>query len=108
MIDDSIVMTQYFSDDKLVKLILGRKGGKTTTKVIDEILESPKNKNYIANKLNLDYNTITYHLDLMYKYDYVKKEKFENITLYYPSDKLYDNLDEYIKIRDYLLEKLKR
>jgi len=108
MIDESIVMTQNFSDDKLVKLILGRKGGKTTTKIMDELLISPKNKNNIANKLNLDYNTITYHLDLMYKYDYVKKEKFECVTLYYPSNKLYENIDEYMKLKEYLQEKLER
>ena len=44
----------------------------------------------------------------MYKYDYVKKEKFECVTLYYPSNKLYENIDDYMKLKEYLLEKLER
>ena len=52
---------------KMNNLILGRKGGKTTVKIIDKILKEPHNTNQLSNELNLDYNTVKYHIYLILK-----------------------------------------
>lgn len=90
------------NDKELLNLIVGRDGGKTTVKIIDKILKEPYNKNQLANTLNLDYNTITHHINIIYNHNYIIKLKFENMYFYHPSDKLIKNLDEYYLIRKYL------
>ena len=87
---------------ELLTLIVGRKGGETTAKIIDKILSEPCNKNQLAKALKLDYNTITYHTNILCHHDYIQKLKLENINYYHPSNKLIENLDEYCRIREYL------
>ena len=89
-------------DKELVILILGREGGKTTARIIDSLLEKPYNKNQLTNILHLDYNTITYHTDLLCKHGYATKEKFENSYYYHPSNKLFNHIDDYILIKEVL------
>lgn len=87
---------------ELINLIVGRKGGKTTTKIIDKILIKPYNINQLSKTLNLDYKTITYHIEIIYEHKYVEKEEFKNCTLYYPSNKLFNCLDEYNVIKEFI------
>ena len=89
-------------DKELLNLIVGRKGGKTTIKIIDKILEKPKNKNQIANELGLDYKTICYHINIMTEHDYLLEEKCNKRYYYHPSDKLFKSLDEYNIIKEYV------
>ena len=93
------------SDKELLNLLIGRDGGKTAIKIIDEILKRPYNKNQLSNKLNLDYNTITYHIDIIYKHEYITKEKFGESYFIHPSDKLFKSLEEYKLIKEYLKNK---
>ena len=90
-------------DKELMTLIMRRDGGKTTVKIIDELLLQPYNKNQLANRLNLDYNTITYHINIIHDHKYITKEQFGNVYFYRPSDKLIKNLNEYNLIKRYML-----
>lgn len=87
---------------ELINLIVGRKGGETTTKIIDKILIKPSNINQLSKMLNLDYKTITYHIEIIHDLKYVEKEEFKNSTLYYPSKKLFNCLDEYKLIKEFI------
>lgn len=87
---------------ELSNLILGRKGGRTTTKIIDRILEHPYNLNQLSIELNLDYNTIKYHMKLILKSNLVMKEEMKYGSLYYPTQKLINNLREYEQIKEYI------
>lgn len=87
---------------ELLNLIAGRDGGKTTIRIIDKILTEPYNKNQLSKTLKLDYNTITYHINIIYNHNYIKKLKFGNSYYFHPSDKLIKSLDEYYLIRKYL------
>lgn len=91
-----------FKHTELTELILGRKGGKTTIKIIDKLLLRPYNMNQLANILNMDYNTIKYHMKKIHKHEYVLKgnEKYGN--LYFPSPKLIKSLNEFEQIKKYL------
>ena len=88
------------SDKELLYLIVGRKGGKTTIRILDKILMKPYNKNQLANQLNLDYNTITHHIKIIESYDYITEVRFENIYYYQPSEKLFKSIDEYNIIKE--------
>ena len=89
-----------YRDRELYNLIAVRSGGENTMRIIDEILDKPKNANQIAKKLGLDYKTVTYHLDIMCDYEYLIKETFGHTSSYFPSDKLIRNLDEYNNIKN--------
>lgn len=92
------------NNKELYYLLKGRKGGKTTIDIIDMILEKPCSRTQLSKELNVDYKTVTYHLSIVCKYNYISKEKFERTYFYSPSEKLLNNINEYYHIRK-LVEK---
>lgn len=84
------------------RLLLGRKGGRTTMRIIDKILKKPYNTNQLSIELNLDYNTIKYHMHLILKSELVIQSEGKYGSLFYPSSKLINNLKEYEQIKRYL------
>lgn len=86
----------------LTELILGHKGGKTTVKIIEKLLFRPYNINQIAESLDMNYNTIRYHLDQMCDYKLVNKGDKNYGNLYYINPKLKNNLKEFEQIKKYL------
>lgn len=100
---NSILHELYqYKDRELFNLIAIRSGGKTTIRIIDEILIKPKNTNQIAKTLGLDYKTVQHHLDIICNHDYLIKEKFNETSSFFPSDKLIKSLDEYNNIKNSL------
>ncbi|WP_406536330.1 winged helix-turn-helix domain-containing protein [Methanobrevibacter sp.] len=91
------------SNRDLSNILIGRKGGKTTIKIIDKLLIKPYNANQLSNLLELDYKTILHHINIAHEHKYVDKEKTKNSNLYYPSNKLINCLDEYYLIKEFLL-----
>ena len=91
------------TDRELLNLILGRPGGKTTILIIDLILQGPLNKNQIAKTLNLDYKTVSYHINIFTVHEYITETKCENIYFYHPSDKLFGSMKEYKLLREQIL-----
>ena len=49
-------------------LLLQRKGGRTSARIIEKLLERPYNPNQIAELLGVSYNTAYYHMQIMKKY----------------------------------------
>ena len=86
----------------MVNLLLGRKGGRTTIRIIDQLLKHPYNTNQLSNELNLDYKTVKYHINLILKSDLVVQSEVKYGGLYFPTDKLINNLNEYEQIKKYL------
>ena len=89
-------------DKDLMNMIVARNGGKTTVRILDKLLERPYNKNQLSEMLKLDYNTITYHIKIICKYEYAIEEKFESNYYYHPTTKLYNNIEEYNLIKEFL------
>ena len=87
---------------ELSNLLIGRKGGRTTIMIIDKLLLKPYNANELSKILNLDYKTIVHHMNIIHNHQYVEKEELENCILYYPSNKLFNCLEEYKLIKKFL------
>ena len=51
----------------LHQIFLKRKGGKTSAKIVDLLLVRPYNGSQIAKIIDMDYNTIEYHLEILCK-----------------------------------------
>ncbi|WP_305513084.1 winged helix-turn-helix domain-containing protein [Methanobrevibacter sp. V14] len=80
-------------------LLMGRNGGRTTIRIIDEILVKPHNANQLSNKLNLDYNTIIHHTNIMKEYEFITKNEIGKAFYFHPTDKLIKYIDEYYTIK---------
>lgn len=93
-----------YENKEMADLILGRKGGKTTIKIIDQLLYRPHSINQLSKTLKLDYKTIQYHIELILNLELVEHNNKKYGTLYYPTKKLINNLKEYKQIKKYLNE----
>lgn len=93
-------MVSYnFNNKELNRLILQRKGGKTSVRIIDKLLIKPYNINQLSKVLGLDYKTIKHHITLIHEAEFIIQEENSYGSLYYPSKKLLKNLNEYEKIK---------
>ncbi len=89
----------------LINLIIGRKGGRTTIRIIDKLLIQPYNINQLSKELNLNYNTIKYHVELIVKSEFLVGGEAKYGCLYFPTEKLKNNLKEYEQIKNYINKK---
>lgn len=90
---------------ELVTLLISREGGRTTVKILDEILKKPKNANQLSKMLKLNYKTIIHHTNIMQEHEFITKMKFKKTYYFHPTDKLINNLDEYYYIKKELDKK---
>ena len=89
----------------LHQVFLKRKGGKTSAKIVDLLLVRPYNSSQIAKIINMNYNTIEYHLDILCKNKLVMAESDSYGSLYYPTEILLNNHEEYEKIKEMITKK---
>lgn len=90
------------SNRDLSNILIGRKGGRTTIRIIDKLLIKPYNANQLSNLLELDYKTIVHHINIAHEHEYIDKETTKNSNIFYPSNKLINCLDEYYLIKEFL------
>lgn len=102
MDSNNIQRKMHIEDKELFNMLKGTRGGQTRIRIIDAILLEPSNANQLSKKLELDYKTITYHLDIICSHNYATKESFEKSSYYHPSDRLIRKLDEYKIIKKQL------
>ncbi len=91
-----------YKNREMTQLLIGRKGGRTTIKIIDQLLSQPNNMNQLSKILKLDYKTVRYHMNLILKLNLVEGDEDQYGSLFFPSQKLINNLNEYEQIKEYL------
>lgn len=50
-------------------LLAGTRGGENRARIIRALRDRPRNANQLAEQLDLDYNTVRYHLDMLIDHD---------------------------------------
>ena len=86
-------------DKELFDILVVRRGGKTTFKILDALLKRPYNANQISDLLNISYNTVRYHLKILVEHGYVETIKLSKTIVIHPSEKLLKSYDEYLFIK---------
>ncbi|MBQ2666870.1 winged helix-turn-helix domain-containing protein [Methanobrevibacter sp.] len=86
-------------NQELVDLLISREGGKTTVRILDEILKNPTNANQLSKMLELNYKTIIHHTNIMQEHKFITRNKFNKTYYFHPTEKLIKNLDEYYLIK---------
>ena len=89
-------------NDEITILILNRKGGRTSARIIDEIIKRPLNINQLANMLGISYNTVHYHIRIMKGYKLVEKKTTGYGSVYVVTSKLLKNIEYYNQLKKLL------
>jgi DNA-binding transcriptional ArsR family regulator len=79
----------------LLWLILGTRGGVNRVKIIKILKERPYNANQLAEKLNVTYKTIQFHVEILEKSGLVSSSKEKYNKMYFLSDELENRYDEF-------------
>ena len=81
-------------------LLAGTRGGENRARIIRSLAERPRNANQLAGELDLDYNTVRHHLDMLLDHDVVEKGETDYATLYFLTDRFEDNVDAFERITE--------
>lgn len=92
-------MNNPTNQNTLQYLLLGKKGGKTSAKIIEKILVRPYNPNQLAKLLNLSYNTVQYHFRIMQKYNLIEKTSSGYGSIYEATPKLIKESEHFYELK---------
>ena len=73
-------------------ILLGSSGGFNRTRILQELLKTPRNANELATLLNLDYKTTRHHLEMLEKNRLITTMGEKYGTVYFPSELLEENM----------------
>ena len=76
-------------------LLAGTRGGENRARIIRIIDERPRNANQLAEELDVDYNTVRHHLDMLLDHDVVEKGGDDYGALYFLTDQFEHNRDTF-------------
>ena len=89
-------------DKALWYLLAGTRGGKNRARIIRSLTERPRNANQLSEELELDYNTIRHHLDMLVEHDVVERGDTDYGTLYFLTDRFERHRDAFEKITEHV------
>ncbi|MFB6361174.1 MAG: ArsR/SmtB family transcription factor [Halobacteriales archaeon] len=83
-------------------LLAGTRGGVNRARVIEALRDRPRNANQLADHLDLDYNTVRYHLDMLTDHDVLEASGEEYGKIYLPTDRFEHHEETFDRITDEL------
>ncbi len=81
-------------------LLAGTRGGENRVRIIRALSERPRNANQLSEALDLEYNTIRYHLEKLQEHDVVETGGDDYGALYFPTDRFERYEEEFERITD--------
>lgn len=74
-------------------VLSGTRGGPNPARVLRAVEERPRNPNQLAEALDLNYDTVTHHLDVLAENDVVESSGDEYGAIYLPTDRAREHWD---------------
>jgi DNA-binding transcriptional ArsR family regulator len=68
-------------------LLAGTRGGENRAHIIRLVDERPRNANKLAEELDVDYNTVRHHLDVLLEHDVVERGGDDYGAMYFLTDR---------------------
>ena len=81
-------------------LLVGTRGGQSRVQIIRAIEDRPRNANQLSEVVDLDYNTVRYHLDTLLEHDVVEKGGDDYGALYFLTDRFEHHREEFEEITE--------
>lgn len=76
-------------------LFAGTRGGETRARIVRVISERPRNANQIAEAIEMDYNTVRHHLEMLAEHDVVESGGNDYGKLYFLTDRFERHREEF-------------
>ncbi len=83
-------------------LIAGTRGGENRVRIIRELEKRPRNANQLASTLDIEYNTVRHHLEMLRDHDVVEAGGQSYGELYFLTEQFERHHEEFEKITDSL------
>ena len=83
-------------------LLAGTRGGENRARIIRTLDERPRNANQLAEHLDVDYNTIRHHLEMLEDHDVVEPGGDDYGQLYFLTDRFEHHRDAFEEIIDHV------
>lgn len=80
-------------DTVLWQTLTGTRGGPNRARILRALRDQPRNANRLAEDLDLAYNTVRYHLDVLEKNSVVVSSDADYGVVYLPSDRTRNHWD---------------
>lgn len=79
-------------------LLVGTRGGENRARLIRALSQRPMNANQLAEELDLDYNTVRYHMEKLEDHDVVEAGGSDYGELYFLTDRFETHRDRFEEI----------
>lgn len=79
-------------------LFVGTRGGATRVDIVRTIDERPRNANQVAETVDVDYNTVRYHLEKLEDYNVVEQGQQDYGALYFLTEQFKTHRDQFHEI----------
>jgi DNA-binding transcriptional ArsR family regulator len=83
-------------------LLAGTRGGENRARIIRTLDERPRNANQLAEHLEVDYNTVRHHLEMLRDHDVVETGGDDYGKLYFLTDRFERHRDAFEEIIDHV------
>jgi len=83
-------------------LIAGSRGGENRAQILRLLQEQPRNANQLAEELDVEYNTVRHHLDILVEHDVVEAGGSNYGEMYFLTDQFEHHSDVFDTITESL------
>ncbi|MFB6171670.1 MAG: winged helix-turn-helix domain-containing protein [Haloarculaceae archaeon] len=83
-------------------LLAGTRGGANRARIIRALTDRPRNANQLAERLDVDYNTVRYHLDVLVDHDVVERGGDDYGTMYFLTDRFERHREAFEEITEHV------
>jgi len=83
-------------------LLAGTRGGKNRAKIIRLLDERPRNANQLHEELDIDYNSVRHHLDMLAEHDVIESGDQAYGRLYFLTDRFDRHREEFEEITEHV------
>jgi len=81
-------------------LLAGTRGGENRARVIKSLDDRPKNANQLSESLDLDYKTVSHHIDMLDEYGIVESGGNDYGEMYFLTERFEKNRESFEEITD--------
>jgi DNA-binding transcriptional ArsR family regulator len=81
-------------------LLAGTRGGENRARIIRLVDERPRNANKLAGELDVDYNTVRHHLDVLLDHDVVERGGDDYGAMYFLTNRFEHHRETFEEITD--------
>ncbi|WP_135822471.1 winged helix-turn-helix domain-containing protein [Halostella litorea] len=83
-------------------LFAGTRGGENRARIVRVLSERPRNANQIAEAMDVDYNTVRHHLEMLTEHDVVETGGNDYGKLYFLTDRFEHHREEFEEILEHV------